>query len=765
MRIAVTRRRPAQRAEARRTRVLTVVAIAAAAVLLPGSVLLPASGAAASATVSAPTVGIAARTATDQARPKVASKQSADVTLFADGSGIIAPGQDLAVTAVITNTGSDALAPGTLHLGITDAPFAARTALGAWLDKVGDAPATRQIGAASTGPITPGTSVTISVFVPAASLGLADARTQVYGLSASLAAGGGDIGKGTGSLVWNTGTGFSSSKVAVAVPITAPATADGLISANDLATYTAPNGVLTRVVNGLSGHPNVAIGIDPMIIASIKVLGTAAPVSATAWLEQLSLLPNDSFPLQYGDADVAAQVQSGLDQLLQPISFTYAMNPGDLKTPSTVGETPAPTPTDTPSGTATPTPTSGPVLPTTQQLLSWPYTLSGISWPPDASIRATDLSVLAKNQFTTTILSGSNTNAATLKTTPNAALSVPGGRALVSDAAVSSALRAATGAATENGYNAGMAALSAQLAMIGDENGAHTVILATLGRSGPTSSQRLSQALQSLNTMPWSAPASIQDAIQSVPTTELAVKDTPESDARIASIKGLLTRETGTASPSPSITQFATVLTDPTALTGPARNQLMSLLGVGWLGEQVNWPAAVSASLTASDKIIDSVQIVPPGNVSQLSNEVLIPITVSNKFTLPVNVVLHTTPSNGRLEIDDDTPKTVPAGATAKLLVPVKARVGNGKVQLTMELFSPTGVKIGNTQKATVDVHAEWESLGALIIGILAVLLFGFGIFRSIRRRRRERAVPAVEATPDAPSTSSGTDSETDRHG
>jgi hypothetical protein len=162
----------------------------------------------------------------------------------------------------------------------------------------------------------------------------------------------------------------------------------------------------------------------------------------------------------------------------------------------------------------------------------------------------------------------------------------------------------------------------------------------------------------------------------------------------------------------------------------------------------VNWPAAVSASLTASDKIIDSVQIVPPGNVSQLSNEVLIPITVSNKFTLPVNVVLHTTPSNGRLEIDDDTPKTVPAGATAKLLVPVKARVGNGKVQLTMELFSPTGVRIGNTQKATVDVHAEWESLGALIIGILAVLLFGFGIFRSIRRRRRERAAePAAEST------------------
>jgi glucose uptake protein GlcU len=84
-----------------------------------------------------------------------------------------------------------------------------------------------------------------------------------------------------------------------------------------------------------------------------------------------------------------------------------------------------------------------------------------------------------------------------------------------------------------------------------------------------------------------------------------------------------------------------------------------------------------------------------------------------------------------------------------------------------MELFSPQGVKIGNTQKATVDVHAEWESLGALIIGILAVLLFGFGIFLSIRRRRRERAADdsvtvevtePVEVTDDDASTTPGTD-------
>jgi len=697
----------------------TAVAVAAAV-----AILLPASVADASDWDT-----------TSIAIPKVASKQSADVSVYANNAGVLAPGQDLVVTAVVNNTGSEALAAGAVHLGITDSALPDRSHLTSWLDKTGDAADTRDVGSTATGMITPGTSVTVSMTVPAASLGISGSSTQVYGLDASVVSGGATVGRGTGSLVWNTGSGSSEIGIAVAMPITVPATADGLISSADLATYTAENGVLTRELDGVSGHPNVAIGIDPMIIASIKVLGTQAPASATAWLDELSRLSNDSFPLQYGDADVSAEVQSGLDQLLQPISFTYAMDPNNLKTPSTIGETPMPTPT----ATATPTPTSGSALPTTQQLLSWPYTLSGFSWPPDDSVRAADLSVLAKNQLTTTILSGTNSNAGTLQTTPNAALSVPGGRALVADAGVSTALRNATGAATEEGFSAAMAALSAQLAMIGDENGQHTVILATLGRSGPASWQRMSQAIQALNSTPWSASVSIQDAIESVPTSGLAVKDAQESDARIASVKGLLARETGTASASPSLTEFSSVLDDPTALTGPSRNQLMSLLGVGWLDDQVDWPAAVSASLTASDKIIDDVQIVPPGNVSQLSNEALIPITVSNKFSMPVNVVLHTTPSNGRLEIDDDTPKVVPAGATAKLLVPVKARVGNGKVQLTMELFSPTGVKIGATQKATVDVHAEWEGLGTLIFGILVVLLLGFGIFRSIRRRRRER--------------------------
>jgi hypothetical protein len=114
-------------------------------------------------------------------------------------------------------------------------------------------------------------------------------------------------------------------------------------------------------------------------------------------------------------------------------------------------------------------------------------------------------------------------------------------------------------------------------------------------------------------------------------------------------------------------------------------------------------------------------------------------VTVTNGFDLPVNIVLRATPSNGRLEVDSDTAKTIPAKASAKVLVPVKAKLGNGSVRLGLQLYSPTELPIGAPQTASIEVHADWEGLGALILGIAVVLFFGFGLTRSILRRIRAR--------------------------
>jgi hypothetical protein len=168
------------------------------------------------------------------------------------------------------------------------------------------------------------------------------------------------------------------------------------------------------------------------------------------------------------------------------------------------------------------------------------------------------------------------------------------------------------------------------------------------------------------------------------------------------------------------------------------RNRLLSLFAVDWT-DSSGWDKAVSNEVNTLSSTLSSVQIVSPGTIRQLSNQALIPITVTNKLPYPVDVLLRVTPSSARLEIDSDIRKTIAAGSSAKLLVPVKAQLGNGSVWLDMQLYSATGVAVGEAQGASVEVHADWEGIGAVALGILVVGFFGFGLFRSIRRRRREK--------------------------
>ena len=267
--------------------------------------------------------------------------------------------------------------------------------------------------------------------------------------------------------------------VAVAMTITAPVGTTGLLNADELTQLTRPGGLLTRQLDGVVGR-EVAVGIDPMIIASIRLLGTSAPESAVSWLEQLATLDNETFPLAWADADLAAQAQAGVTELLGPTSLDYAIDPANFS-----GETVAPTPTPTattatqapdarPSSTgssvhstdaATPArpppsepeaPTVSPtaVMPTTlpslADLLSWPYTATNVAWPAAGSVAASDPAVFAANGLTTTIVSSSElTDAGTATPRAAAVAGAADGKVALADDRLSAALSAAVGAVTD----------------------------------------------------------------------------------------------------------------------------------------------------------------------------------------------------------------------------------------------------------------------------------------------------------------------------
>jgi hypothetical protein len=490
-----------------------------------------------------------------------------------------------------------------------------------------------------------------------------------------------------------------------------------------------------------------------MIIASIRALGNSAPATATDWLTRLSALPNETFSLGYGDADIVGQVQAGLAGPLAPLGLSYALNPENFSPrPGSLGErSNTVTTEDTPPA---PTPGSEPVSPTLDELLDWNYTLGGIGWAGDKTVRSANVAPLAAVGLKTLIVSGDNTNQNQLDSTPNSTFHRDGATLTASDQRLSAALREAASAPSDFAWNTAMSRVYAQLQLLSAETDSARHMLIALDRSWPSSGSQLQRTLNALFGTPWATAAPFSTLAAATPSRDLTLIDAPESSTRINTIRVLLDAEK-------ALTDFSSVLADPTKLTERARAHVLTLLAVSWQNPRTDWASAVAKNRDATTKIVDSIRILPPENVNLVSAQGSIPFTVSNELPDDVaTVTLNASPSNGRLEIDKPTTKAIPPGSRATMLVPVKAKVGNGQVVLGLQLHSPTGVPIGDPSAVTVKVHADWEGIGALILVIFLLLLFGFGVVRGFLRRRGQTRAESSEArdTGESKMTSANTD-------
>lgn len=705
-----------------------IAAFTAAIALLAGT---PTAASATRAVGDSPATTTSATTA---ATTPAAAGASVTASVATDNAGVLGTGQDLSVSVTVSNPTDAAVSTGTVTVWLDPRAMTSRGSLTDWLGSADPVTGSTTLGEAPLPPLESGTSTVVRVTVPAAAVPFGTRPDSgVFGIGATVSTGGAQT-EARGSVVWSAADAGTRSNVGVVMPIVSPSTGDGLISAADLATYTAANGVLTRDLDGLEGHSTVTLGIDPMIIASIRALGNAAPATALDWLSRLATLPNETFSLGYGDADPTGQVQAGATAPLAPTSLAYALDAKNFSpTPTSIGQPLATaTPESTAGPTPTPTPTSGPTLPSLEVLTGWDFTLDGIAWPGDKTTRAADLAPLTAAGLSTVIVSGDNTNAADLDSTPNAPVTVTGSSVVASDQRLSDALRSAISAPSDVAWNMAMGKLNAQLQLISAEGGDPRHLLIGLDRSWPSSGTQLKRTLDALFSSPWASPATFPSVRAAAPSSGLTLTDAPESQARLDSIRALLADET-------SLGAFSSVLDAPETLTGRVRAQLLTLLAVSWQNPRTDWSAAVAASQKSTVKTLHSIRILPTENINLVSAQGSIPFTVSNELgDEAATVALTAAPSNSRLEIDDTTTKRIPQDSRATVLVPVKAKVGNGQVVLSLRLYSPTGVPIGDPTSVTVDVHADWEGIGALILGVLLVLLFGFGIVRNILRRRKE---------------------------
>ena len=506
------------------------------------------------------------------------------------------------------------------------------------------------------------------------------------------------------------------------VPLTVPPNETGLLDVDTLTRYTAPLGLLTRQLDALADAP-VAIGLDPLIAASIRVLGTSAPASALAWLDRLRAAPNEVFSLAYADADVSAAASTGSLGLLAPIGFDFAVDPANF------GEAQTASPTPTPS--ASPDENAAPPLPTLEDLLEWPYTLENVAWPADDTATPETVETMGAAGYKTVILSSDNVSDAV----PTVNLGEVTG--VVSDAPLSALLRAASYATSDLELQDALDALDASLVAFADANPGGEIV-APLDRHWPFLSYHLADVIARLSASPAVAFGTLAGTIER-PGVDATVADHPEEAGRLSVIGSLITAVAAED-------QFATVLADPLLITAQRRLELLALLSVSWLPTPDSWATATATFLGRSGEIVSSVRITHGSDLLLLSRSTEVRVAVSNALPYPVTVRVTITPQRPLIRvIENSVLLEIEPDATKTAFIPVEA-IANGVVSIQVVLTSLSGVPV-DSGFVRARLQAEWETVGTVVVLAVIVLIFGFGIARTIVKRRRAKRAAAQEST------------------
>lgn len=684
---------------------------------------------------------VAGAAQTPSPTPSATASGTTAFTLSPVGNGIVRPGEALTVSVTLEN-GTAAAVPATpvaLSLGAT--ALGDRAALSAWLAGDGTGALT-QVGATELPPVLPGDAQTTGIMVDAADANLVGRLPGVYPLVATYAGPDGPVSSTSAMIVPDDTA--AQTPLGVIVPITAAARTTGLLTAAELAELTAPEGALTDALDAVDGTTAI-LAVDPAIPAAIRVLGTTAPPTATRWLERLLALSNTRFALQFGDADVVAQLESGLARPVKPTSLLYAMLPNTFA---------APTPSPTPSPTATAE--TQPEYPSLEELLDIGAARAAVYWPADGTATTATVASLGgitiDEEPSLTLLPSTSTTAGASGATVTAHHSAQGAGVLVYDAVISEALRQASLRDDSALRGAELAKAAAHLAFAERDAGG-AALLVSIGREPDRSKVATGATLLTAMQAPGVVAAGL-GALALTPAGAAEIADGVPEVQRSAAASTLFSEEE-------RLGRFSTILDDPELLTGPERAAILQLLSVAWLDDPPAWATAVATHRLDTAATFDSVGLLPVPDIQQIGPNADIPVWVRNDLPYDVNVVLHASPDDLRLDIERSTPVRARALSNTRVLIPVNAQIGSGEVRVTLELSSPTFQPVGQAQVALVTVRADWERYGIIALGTIVVGLIVVGLIRTLRRRRTRRIgrtvatdVPPTQES-DAPDESS----------
>ena len=265
-------------------------------------------------------------------------------------------------------------------------------------------------------------------------------------------------------------------------------------------------------------------------------------------------------------------------------------------------------------------------------------------------------------------------------------------------------------------------------------SGNQEILVFSTGRLPATAiAPRLSDVLGRLVSMPVSN--SVAVPLREPATEELSglISSAPsrESEAFVGSVRELWESDV----------LFATISADPEDAVFGRWTRYQALLSSTWADNPNGLTADWERAQEDSRVFQNSVRVEQGSNITVLSDQTSLPITVVNDLNSEVVVVLSVRPTTGILAVETPTIQlTIEANDSVRTLVPVQS-LANGTVPVELSLQSAAGAQVGDTVTIPVTIRAGWEGLISISLAALVGGTFAFGILRAIQRRRAENLV------------------------
>lgn len=723
-------------------------------------------------------------------------------------TSVLQPGGDLVVQGTVRNAGEDVVGTPRVVVRLARSAFVTRSSLDGWREADDDdAAGTALLTLDLAGPLPPGASVPFAATVPAASVGLGTRSAWgPRGLAVEVVdrddAARRRLGLARTFTIWFPAQEVTPTQVSVLVPVVGPAvdphaTTDGTVPPGlqaELEALTRPGGRLADVLAATAAHPAVSWAVDPWLVEQASGTFDASSADPAAAADE-------------GTADGADGEAGSEDEA------DAAGTPDD-----DAAGTPAPPGTTGTSGTTRPTTAAWAATLTSaaagHEVVLLPYGDPDVAALAHADVpgawdlalqrsaeRAAGAGLPARADSSLVLpaeaLPDATTAAFGARGTPRAVVTGPGALSvpddltftpsarttvttdagdvtvLVPDARLSSAL--ATGALT--GAAADTDAPRPRDPQLTPATAAQDVLaeLAVVTRERPSESRHLlltvprdwdadpavaSAQLTALASAPWVRTAPLADLTTdavdavgrgSLPRTEPAAAEI--GPTALATLESSLLRRG----------QLAAVAERPEELVGDTTAELLAPLSVAWRTDPSGRAALVDATAQRTAALREVVQVAASG-VLLVSTSSRLPVLVENTLDQAVTVEITLRPSDRRLQADEPVTVTLPPLAQEEVLLPVHA-VQSADVDVAVEVRTPDGVLVDDSTALTVRVRAEWEGIGAAVIGGLLALGLVLGIARTIRRGRTASRAAPVDSGPDALSPEEADEAGTDEAG